>query len=157
MGRGADLLQNLRQASARFLAPVYPGEKIVLINTCFIAQAQLRNVQRRNCCKWKKEPEHCEATLRSYYFCWNRIRRSAILKWCTAIFHNTLFREVAFQWSISLVVVSFTCEISWRTKFQKPRKCSISNLVIQHRSANEFFQEVQASRRRWIARLTRRV
>ncbi len=38
------------------------------------------------------------------------------------IFISTLSRGVAFQLSISSAVASSTCEVSWRTKLQKPRK-----------------------------------
>ncbi len=32
---------------------------------------------------YRKQSEHCQARSRSYYFCCDHTRRSAILKWCS--------------------------------------------------------------------------
>ncbi len=58
--------------------------------------------------------EHYEDTSRSHDFCCERIRRPAILNW-----RSVRDGGEAFQLSIHSVVISSTCEISWRTQLQK--------------------------------------
>ncbi len=79
----------------------------------------------------REKSEHCQATSKSYYFCCDRIRRSAILNKLTI---GELQKHIVLRGSLH--VVYFLALFHEEKVFRNPGKCSISYFVLKSRYVN---------------------